>query len=112
MKGQNERMYYTVQKVCQRKFKKEVYVAGSEIKYEFYSYGPVANIEFSDTGEYIITRMKARFSGKSCKDAKPEDWGEIRDIKVSKNIGQVAREGKEFGLDGCMNATEFYGIYK
>lgn len=115
MKGQNQMMYSTVDKLCTRKFKKETYVPRSEVKYEFYVEGPIARIEISESGEYIVTRMNVKFSGKSCDQAKDADWGEVRDIKVTDNLSKVVREGKEIPEGtgrSCMAVTGFYGIYK
>ena len=112
MKGQSQSMYSTVDKVCGRKFKKETRVYIGKDDYSVFNDGMFAQVRMTDGGEYVVTRLKARFGGKKCEEMKADDWGDVREIKVTNNIGTFVREGKEIGLEGCMNAVEFYGYYK
>lgn len=114
MKGQAASMFSIADKLCKRKFKQEVYVPRDNVTYNFFRDGRAARIEISKSDEYDVTRMEVQFAGKKCSDSKPEDWGEIRNVIVSSNIGAVRLVDKEIpdGPDTCMSTKNIYGTYK
>jgi hypothetical protein len=111
MRGQVSGMISVVKKLCERRFKKEVSIGSSDVKYEWRGTVGMAHIRIINSGEYNLTRMKATFSSKPCSEAKNNS-----DFDLS-GEGQIAGDDAAVlvgvGTEPhCMRAVEFYGTYK
>jgi hypothetical protein len=115
MHGQNISMLSTVRTLCDKRFKKEVYVPIGGIKYEWDggAFG-VQTIVITDSGEYNLTRLKASFSLKECSASVPSDFNLKGEAKIENKVSRVSIDAP---LDGsikplCMRMEEFYGTYR
>jgi hypothetical protein len=110
MRGQPQAMMWTVEKVCARRFKKEVKIIFEQNLVKNWSYSSYnLSIEFDET-EYAITKGEFEFSPKKCAVSKSEDFGQRQTIKFGK--------GEQFHLlildppPLCMRTLGLWGLYK
>lgn len=116
MRGQAQSMQDIAAKLCARRHKKEVYVSASEIKYKWVSTQNLfVRIEVTDSGEYEITRMEAKFALKKCEETKVGDFTK----EVFKGTFKGNKSDIFFGtafsateIPECMGSIRFWGIYK
>jgi hypothetical protein len=113
MKGQNSSMWATVDKVCSRRFKREVsmYLPKEELEFTLKAYTAIITFK---SKEYDVTRLKVRFAKKPCEDAKSEeDWGKFEEVLVTggQAIARVGSFGDTF-TETCMLWKDVYGTYK
>jgi hypothetical protein len=112
MRGQDKYMYITVEKVCSRRFKRELEVPRSVVKYEWSSLDRnFAVIKISESGEYQIVSPKVQFSPKQCDEIKDnKEWGGPKSAVFVNNIARVPVQPGD--IPTCMLVEEFRGIYK
>jgi hypothetical protein len=114
MKGQSQAIYRLVDKVCSRRFKREVDV-WKKVKFEFVDTEGLQAIirQTPPDDEYIVTRAKFRFSTKPCDEAADKDFGEL--------VMGTSRDGSEFrvpintntiGYPVCMKSGADKGRYR
>jgi hypothetical protein len=115
MKGQDKSMQFTADKVCSRRFKKELFVPRSVVKFEWSLDSQFAKITISESGEYQIVSAKVQFAPK-CDDVKDNTkWGGLKSAVFVNNIAIVPVNRDDIATDlfgTCIHVEEFRGIYK
>ena len=113
MKGQNEAMIPTARKACEKKFPYEKVLEYYKDKIEINWYSDQNSLNLSITenyGDYEITRYKAIFSEKKCKDVKSSyDYTLEKTFKFkgrAKSASIIFENGSKYH---CMRTEKIWG---
>lgn len=114
MKGQQQNMYGIVDRLCSRRWSREVSVATDKYENSWTFEKPIATIQVK-SADYEVTRAKARFAPKLCKDTNVLDWSDYERVSFVNGKGYVFPDTKYMSKeDGktCMQMTDVFGTYK
>lgn len=114
MKGQNKGMIYTARKACEKKFPYEKTLEYYKEKIEIHWYSDTSSLNITikeNYGDYKITRYKAKFSEKKCKDIKlASDYTLEKTFKFKSSLKSSSIALKNASQYQCMSTEKMWGI--
>jgi hypothetical protein len=113
MRGQSQSIYLTVNKVCSRRFNREVPVYSTK-GFAWNLVGSIVEAGPSDPeyNEYVMTRASFRFSSKDCKSSSASDFSEPTTERADPRGRFVFALPVGVSSPLCMKTTDAWGKYK